>query len=116
MRFEEVSPPIESRIIALATVAAETLVNEVYTLMGVFNATRDEVNGVVHLLDTTNVIAAATRAFAPGGLTSLLLAAAIILRILQFALVSARASRLTGVALELANSEATGKATHNKDV
>ena len=104
MRFEEVSPPVESRIFSIATVAVTRLSEELKTLLGLFIATRHDENGTIYSADLTNVTAAAKTIVAPGGLTSLLLTTAILLRVLRFTLVQSRAARLLGVVSVLADN------------
>jgi hypothetical protein len=91
MRFEEVSPPVESRILAAGTAVILRLGDELRMLLNVFNST--DVASAINSLDTANVTTAATRAVAPGGLCSLLLATALLLRLLQSTLVRTRVRR-----------------------
>jgi hypothetical protein len=114
MRFEELSTPVESRILATAILAAEKLRDDVHTLLGMFNATRDDVNSAVRLLDSRNVSAAVARAMSPGGLASVLLIAAIIVRALQYTVIRTRATRLVGAVTMLANAERNERANHSK--
>jgi hypothetical protein len=114
MRFEEVSATVESRIIAATTALVLSLSNDLHAILGVFNSTRDDVVGAIHSLDAGNVTLSAARAIAPGGLTSVLIATALLLRLLQYALVQRRAARLMGIVGAFAKAEGNGGAAHPK--
>ena len=106
---------VESRIFTIVTALLERLSEELHTLLQVFNSTRDEANNATHPIDPPNIATAATRAIAPGGLASVLLTAAFLVRLLHCTLVRARAARLTDTVPTLANSEDNGEASHPKN-
>jgi hypothetical protein len=103
MRFEEVSPPVESRLVTIATSLLGNLATEINGLLGVFNSTLDDVSNAASYFDTANATTAATRALAPGGLTSLFLFTALFLHVLKALHVRFVVRRLTRYVQQLAN-------------
>lgn len=102
MRFEEVSPPVESRVLAIVTRFGVRLSEEINTLMGFVSSIQDEVYFTMQSVDRANVTGAVAQAVAPGGITSLLVATALLLRLLRYHLVRRRVSRLMSGVGELA--------------
>lgn len=103
MRFEEVSPPVEFHFFSTILTTIARLSEEVHTLSAALNTTRNEINTTIYSTEFKNItLAAAAKAIAPGGLTSVLLAIAILLRLLQTSLVRSHATRLIKTVLQLA--------------
>ena len=108
MRFEEVSAPVETRIVSVATTCGGNLATELHGLFGVFNSTFEDVRTATASLDVANATNAVTRAAAPGGLASVLLATALLLHVLKAFRVRSAVRRLMNQVRVLASSANDG--------
>jgi hypothetical protein len=108
MRFEEVSDNLESRILAVATAVFTWLCEECQIALGVIHASREQLKASVAAFDPRSAAAAVTQVAPPGGFVSVLLAMALILRLLHSALLQLRVARLlAGVDTLAGQSEET---------
>lgn len=115
MRFEEVSPPVEIHFFSAISTTITRLSEEVHTLSAALNITRNEINTTIYSTEFKNITLAAARAIAPGGLTSVLLAIAIFLRILQSSLVRSHATALIKTVLTLAADSTNTNSNSNEN-
>lgn len=101
MRFEEVSPPVEHRLIVLVVQHLRGLADEAHQLV---NFTTDDVTASLESIRLVNTSAAAAKALRPGGLASVLFLLGVAASLLRFLIATSFKNRMLRAVKALANA------------